>query len=239
MPICDIRKGLAMFVKRTGPSSLSPGWQLQPAQQTTDTVSVCVWKRHGRVCDCLGHGNQCCWVLPYSIGWNATSPGNLVHSLLVRWSALPQLLQSRFDIGRIAKRIQGALPIVGLISRLATPEGGFEKDQASRLGPPLTWDMGRRLHVLVRVCPSCPCRRPVLCSKVHACSLYSSGFCSIVCCFTFHMWAKTRSLQPRARSCSPLWLGQHKMGLGAHMRVIVDRNTPFPFWRGLLCVRLA
>jgi hypothetical protein len=31
------------------------------------------------------------------------------------------------QIGRLAKKIQGALPIVGLLSRLASPEGGFDE----------------------------------------------------------------------------------------------------------------
>jgi hypothetical protein len=35
------------------------------------------------------------------------------------------------EIAKIAKKIQGALPIVGLISRLAAPEGGFSDDLVS------------------------------------------------------------------------------------------------------------
>ncbi len=31
------------------------------------------------------------------------------------------------SVKRIGKRIQGALPIVGLLSRLASPEGGFDE----------------------------------------------------------------------------------------------------------------
>lgn len=30
-------------------------------------------------------------------------------------------------IKRVAKKIQGALPIIGLVSRLATPGGGFDE----------------------------------------------------------------------------------------------------------------
>ena len=30
------------------------------------------------------------------------------------------------QLGKIAKRVQGALPIVGLLSRLASPSGGFD-----------------------------------------------------------------------------------------------------------------
>lgn len=36
----------------------------------------------------------------------------------------------RNALGRLAKKIQGSLPIVGLISRLATPEGGFDETVA-------------------------------------------------------------------------------------------------------------
>jgi 1,3-beta-glucan synthase len=43
--------------------------------------------------------------------------------------------RSREDFGesvkRIAKKIQGALPIVGLLSRLAAPEGGFDETVSS------------------------------------------------------------------------------------------------------------
>jgi hypothetical protein len=31
------------------------------------------------------------------------------------------------SVKRIAKQVQGALPIVGLLSRLAAPEGGFDE----------------------------------------------------------------------------------------------------------------
>jgi hypothetical protein len=31
------------------------------------------------------------------------------------------------NVKRIAKKIQGALPVIGLLSRLASPEGGFDE----------------------------------------------------------------------------------------------------------------
>lgn len=36
------------------------------------------------------------------------------------------------SVKRIAKQVQGALPIVGLLSRLATPEGGIGFDELVR-----------------------------------------------------------------------------------------------------------
>jgi hypothetical protein len=35
---------------------------------------------------------------------------------------------------RIAKKVQGALPIIGLVSRLASPEGGFDELVGCNLG---------------------------------------------------------------------------------------------------------
>lgn len=48
------------------------------------------------------------------------------HSLCVRAA---QSGSSDFgeSVRRIAKKVQGALPVVGLLSRLASPEGGFDE----------------------------------------------------------------------------------------------------------------
>lgn len=53
------------------------------------------------------------------------------------------------QIGRIAKKIQGALPIVGLLSRLASPEGGFDEVVGCpAAAPPLLEAAERRRQLL-------------------------------------------------------------------------------------------
>ncbi len=62
---------------------------------------------------------------------------------------------SVFDsVKRIAKKIQGALPIVGLISRLATPEGGFDEQVRPRRGRAAA---PRLLLLLLLPRPASPC----------------------------------------------------------------------------------